>query len=568
MEKKMLINAVHPEECRIAIIEGANLLELEIESNIGRKQKGNIYKARIGRLEPSLQAAFLDIGAERNGFLQINDIHPAYFKKVNGNDYSRRRPLIQDVLEVGQELVVQVVKDERELKGATLTTYLTLPGRYVVLLPGSERAGISRKISDVEQRRRLKALARELEIPAGLGVIIRTAGLDRSHTELTRDLELQLKVWERIVTEAQEESELPRLLYEDSDLPTRVIRDYFTPDIREILIDHEDTYIRVKEFIERVMPRYRSRVKLYDSAQPIFTAFGIDDQVSATLRPEVRLPSGGSIVIESLEALTAIDVNSSKATAGEDIEDTAFKTNLEAVEEIAKQLRLRDLGGLIVVDFIDMLSREHRSQVERKMREAVRLDKARVEIGHISRFGLLEMSRQRLRAPLTSHSHLKCAMCGGSGKIKNPEFVALEVLRKIQSAAAVGQVSTIKARLSPQAALFLLNNKKRQLAKLEIEYGMRILILPDGSLKPDNYQFEIETRREEREALKKEIEEDDTRRYDSEVAEIDEKEIAEGEIIQEEAEEEKADKEDSVKEKDGDQIKNTEEQEEAERSVV
>jgi len=493
MERKMLINAIHSEECRIAIVENHELLELEVESTVGKKLKGNVYKAKISRIEPSLQAAFIDIGTERNGFLQINDLHPAYFLdgKSNGNN---RRPRIQDVLYPGQELVVQVVKEERELKGATLTTYLSLPGRYVVLMPGSDRGGVSRKISDGEQRKRLKALANELEIPSGMGMIVRTAGLDRSQSELSRDLSLQLKLWENILEKGQT-ARCPAVLYKESDLATRVIRDYFTPEIREILIDDEDTYEKVREFVGQVMPRYRSRVRLYQEEQPLFSGHEIDDQVADTLKKEVKLPSGGAIVIDSLEALVAIDVNSGKATKGGDIEETAYRTNLEAVDEICRQLRLRDLGGLVVIDFIDMLQRRNKAQVERQMREAVKLDKARVELGRLSKFGLMEMSRQRLRASLTSQSHLKCQHCDGSGRVKNPELVALEVLRKIQAAVIVGHVSMVKARLAPAAALFLLNNKKSELASLEKEHQMKIYILADGRLRADEYQFEMESRK-------------------------------------------------------------------------
>ncbi|MFM1846941.1 MAG: hypothetical protein RL417_415 [Pseudomonadota bacterium] len=488
----MLINAVHPEECRIAITEDNNLTELEIESHVGKKLKGNIYKARISRIEPSLQAAFVDIGTSRNGFLQINDIHPAYFRSGRGDRHGRVQ--IQDVLEAGQEIVVQVVKEERELKGATLTTYLSLPGRYLVVMPGSDRGGISRKISDSEQRNRLRRLAQELEMPLGIGMIVRTAGLDRSLSELSRDLSLQLKLWERILTEAQT-AQSPATLYKESDLATRVIRDYFTPEIREILIDDPETYRRVKEFVGEVMPRYRSRVKLYESEQPLFSYVNIDDQVGDTLKKEVKLRSGGAIVIDTLEALVAIDVNSGKATAGHNIEDTAYRTNMEAAEQIARQLRLRDLGGLIVIDFIDMIDKRHKANVERKLRDALKLDKARIELGRISKFGLMEMSRQRLRASLASQSHLGCTHCHATGKVKNPELVALEVLRKIQSAVVVGHVSLVKARLSPGPALFLLNNKKGELARLESKYQVNIFILADGRLTQDEYEFELESKK-------------------------------------------------------------------------
>ena len=492
MDRKMLINAIHSEECRIAITEGKELLELEIESTVGKKLKGNIYKAKISRIEPSLQAAFMDIGTKRNGFLQINDIHPSYFSR-KGKQQRNGRVRIQDVLSAGQELIVQVVKEERELKGATLTTYLSLPGRYLVVMPGSDRGGISRRIVDSEQRSRLKRLSKELEVPNGIGMIVRTAGLDRSLSELSRDFSLQVKLWEGILKEAQTATS-PSLLYADSDLATRVIRDYFTPEIREILIDEKATYDRVKEFVGQVMPRYRSRIKLYDREEPLFSGHHIDEQVANTLKPEVKLKSGGAIVIDSLEALVAIDVNSGKATAGGNIEETAYQTNLEAAEEIARQLRLRDLGGLVVIDFIDMLDRRHRTAVENKVEEAVKIDKARVEVGRLSKFGLLEMSRQRLRASLSSQSHLKCPNCLGTGKVKNHELVALEALRKIQAAVIVGNVAIVKTRLAPSPALFLLNSKKAELARLESEHNCQILILADGRLRPDEYEFQMENK--------------------------------------------------------------------------
>jgi len=497
MDKKMYINALHSEECRIAIAEDGILQELEIESNIGKKLKGNIYKSKIIRIEPSLQAAFLDLGTERNGFLQINDVHPAFFKANYRRDRSatrgqRSRLRIQDILEPGQELVVQVVKEERESKGATLTTYPSLPGRYLVLMPGSDGGGVSRKISDIEQRKRLKLLSQELEIPVGIGMIIRTAGLDRSQSELSRDLTLLLKVWEQIVLKAQDTAS-PRLLYQESDLATRVIRDYFTPEIREVLVDEAKTFARVKEFIDQVMPRYRSRLKLYSEERPIFSSAGIEQQIEGTMKREVKLPSGGALVIDMLEALVAIDVNSGKATSGGHIEETAYRTNLEAADEIARQLKLRDLGGLIVVDFIDMLDAKHRDALEKKLREAVKSDKARVELGKLSKFGLFELSRQRLRASLSSQSHHKCHHCEGLGLIRNPESVALEALRKIQDAIIFGQYSQIRLRLNPSSALFLLNYKRHEIHTLEIHSKARIFIFADGRVAPDRYEFEFST---------------------------------------------------------------------------
>lgn len=494
MDHRMLINAAHPEELRIGIVSEKNLVELEVESNLGRKLKGNIFKAKIVRIEPSLQAAFVDIGSQRNGFLQINDVHPSYFDAASRRDRSgsSNRPRIQDMLEAGQEIVVQVVKEERELKGATLTTFLSLPGRYVVLMPGSDRGGISRKISDSEQRKRLKTLSRELEIPSGVGMIVRTAGLDRSLSELSRDLSLQLKVWEGVVAGAQRES-APACLYQDNDVATRVIRDYFTPEIREIVIDEPTTYERVKAFVEQVMPRYRSRVKFYSSDVPLFANFNLEEQISDTLRRELKLKSGGAIVFDTSEALVAIDVNSGKATSGQNIEETAFLTNLEAAEEIARQLRLRDIGGLIVVDFIDMIDRRHRAQLERKFKEAVKLDKARIEVGRLSRFGLLELSRQRLRASLSSQSYLNCPHCQGVGNVRNPELVGLELLRKIQAAVAVGHVSLAKARMSHPAAMFILNNKREALTALQQKFKAQVIILSDGRMGLDEYELEIET---------------------------------------------------------------------------
>jgi len=489
MDRQMLINAVHPEEVRIAITQEQELVELEVESNFGKKLKGNIYKAKISRIEPSLQAAFVDIGTNRNGFLQINDIHPAYFKNHKKTD---DKVAIQDVLEPGQELIVQVVKEERELKGATLTTFLSLPGRYIVVMPGSDRGGISRKISDSEQRQKLKKLASELELPTGIGLIIRTAGLDRSQSELSRDLSLQLKLWEQILSAAQT-AESPSILYGESDVATRVIRDYFTPEIREIIIDDKDTFERVRTFVGQVMPRYRSRIRFYGEPQPLFSHFNIEDQVEDTLKRTVKLKSGGEIVIDSWEALVAIDVNSGKSTTGENIEETAYRTNLEAANEVARQLRLRDLGGLIVIDFIDMTDRRHKVALEHQLQLAVKEDKARIELGKLSKFGLMEMSRQRLRASISSQSSLHCPNCQGTGRIIGSEFVALEALRRIQSAVIAGHVKIVKARLAPAPALFLLNNKKVDLAQLETTYGAQIYVLADARLRPDEYHFEMES---------------------------------------------------------------------------
>jgi ribonuclease E len=488
MDKRMLINSIHPEECRIAIVEKEVLLELEVESLVHKKLKGNVYKGRVSRIEPSLQAAFIDIGTERNGFLQSNDIHPSCYR----DSFNGKRPLIQEVLSHGQDIIVQVVKEERDQKGATLTTYLSLPGRYIVLMPGSERGGVSRKISDVDQRARLKNVTQDLELPAGMGVIVRTAGLDRSQSELSRDLSLQLRLWEQIIGAAQNSS-APQILFKENDLATRVIRDYFTPDIREIIIDETNTFQKVKEFIGLVMPRYRSRVKLHEKETPLFSEYSIEQQIAQTLSHEVTLPSGGAIVIDTLEALVAIDVNSGKSTSGGSIEDTAFRTNLEAADEIARQIRLRDLGGLLVVDFIDMSDSRNRAAVEKCLRTAVKDDKARIEIGSLSKFGLLEMSRQRLRASISSQSHVKCSHCEGTGSLRASESVALDALRKMQTAIVGGGAQVVKARLAPAPALFLLNSKRAEISHLETAHKARILIVPDARLKMSEHEFEIGT---------------------------------------------------------------------------
>lgn len=489
--QKMLINALHPEDVRIAIVQDKELIELEVDSvNASNKLKGNIYKTKITRVEPSLQAAFIDIGTKRNAFLQINDIHPSYFLDKKYSKKRFEKIPIQKVLKPGQEIIVQVVKEERGLKGATLTTYISLPGRYVVLMPGADNGGISKKISNPSQRSRLNKIHSELNVPAGIGMIIRTSGLDRSITDLSRDLEMQLKLWEDIVKKSQ--SNVKGLLYKESDTTIRVIRDYFSPEIREIVIDDEKTYNNVKEFVGNAMPRYRSRIKRYDQEQPLFSHYDIDSQVTDTFKPEVELKSGGSIVIDILEALVAIDVNSGKGTAGGGIEATAYKTNLEAIDEIARQLRLRDLGGLIVIDFIDMLDGKHRADVEKKMNLAVKKDRARIEIGNLSKFGLMEMSRQRLKASILSKSTHKCTNCQGTGLIRSADIVALEALRKIQSAIVVGKVTLVKVRLAPSPALFLLNNKKAELASLEAEYGAKIFILADGRLRPDEVEYEMD----------------------------------------------------------------------------
>lgn len=507
MTRRMFINAIHPEECRVAVADDDHLVELEVERADSGQLRGNIYKAAITRIEPSLQAAFLDIGAERNGFLQINDVNPSYFNNwpPEGSSGSRSRPAIQDVLYPGQELVIQVVKDGRDAKGATITTNLSIPGRYLVLMIGNQRGGVSRKIFDENQRNRLRQAISRLVVPSGMGVIVRTAGINKSTTELQKDLDGLLEVWHELLTRSIEPG-VPKLLYQESNLAIRSIRDYLTPDVEEILIDHRDTYEQARSFVERVISQFATRLIFYDKPQPLFSAYHLEDQMEATSHPEVILPSGGSIVINVTEAIVAIDVNSGRSTGQSDVEETAFNTNLEAARMIAKQLRLRDLGGLIVIDFIDMWDKRHKQVVERALKEAVRDDKAKVEIGRISKFGLMEMSRQRLKTSLVSQSQMLCANCNGTGRVKTIESASLEALRKIQSAAYAGGIGELRVRMSPAAAVFLLNNKRHQLASCEVHTHARILIIPDGRIKAEEYQIEVvtaghEVKRERAQAL-------------------------------------------------------------------
>lgn len=493
MTKRMLINAIDPEECRVVLADDDRLIELEVERADSSQLRGNIYKAAITRIEPSLQAAFLDIGSNRNGFLQINDIHPSYFRSsaTDTAPPQRHRPAIQEVLSAGQNLVVQVVKDEREAKGATLTTNLSLPGRYLVLMVGNQRGGVSRKIADEGERRKLRQAVDKLIIPAGMGVIVRTAGINRNIVELQRDLDGLLELWYDIVERSFSE-EIPRALYKESDLALRTLRDYFSEDIDEVLIDDKETYERACQFMTTMMPGFASRVIFYQEMRPLFSKFLLDKQVDATSHPEVTLRSGGSLVINVTEAVVTIDVNSGRSTGQSDVEETAYATNIEAAQEIARQLRLRDLGGLIVVDFIDMYDKRHRQQVERAFRDSIRTDKAKIELGRISKFGLLELSRQRLRASLVSQNHVACPHCHGRGRVKSAESAALEALRKIQSVAFAGGVQRVRVRMAPGAALFLLNNKRHALSRLEDETKITVLVYADGRMKPDEYELELD----------------------------------------------------------------------------
>lgn len=489
----MLINAIYPEECRVAVTSRGQLLELEVERRDQVQLKGNIYRAPISRIEPSLQAAFLDIGSNRNGFLQINDINAAcYFEAPRKQEGSRRnRPSIKEILRQGQELVVQVVKDEREAKGATLTTNISIPGRYLVLMIGNQRGGVSRKIQDEAHRRRLKDSLDSLTMPAGMGVIVRTAGINKSTEELQRDLDSLLNLWFEILEKNLTPGSSPAALYEESSLAIRTIRDYLSPDIDEILIDDKKTFEEVDAFIKRTAGTIDTKITYYDKQTPLFSFFHLDSQVETTNHAEVSLPSGGSIVINTTEAIVAVDVNSGRATGQSDVEKTAYETNKEAAVEIARQLRLRDLGGLVVIDFIDMGDKRHKQTVERTLKDAVKQDKAKVEIGRLSKFGLLEMSRQRLKSALVSHSHECCSHCQGRGKVRSPESISLEALRKVQTAIYAGGISEVRLSISPVPGLMLLNGKRSDLSKYENDTKAFIRIYPDGRLRPEEYHIEI-----------------------------------------------------------------------------
>lgn len=519
MIRRMLINARHGEECRVAVADDDRLLELEIERADLTQLRGNIYKAAVIRIEPSLQAAFLDIGSNRNGFLQINDVHPAYFQgwppeNTDGEPVQRPgRASIQDVLRPNQELVVQVVKDERDQKGATLTTNISIPGRYLVLMVGNQRGGVSRKINDESQRRQLKQILGGLRIPAGMGVIVRTAGMNKSLPELQVDLDSLLDQYYEAVTKSLEPG-YPKLLYKEADLTQRYLRDYLTPDVEEILIDDPEAHAKAIQFVERSMPGFSSRVQLYDRKLPLFSAFHLDSQIEAINHSEVILPSGGSMVLSVTEAVVAVDVNSGRSTSQADVEGTAYKTNIEAAEAIATQLRLRDLGGLIVIDFIDMADKRHKATVEKVLKDSVRSDKAKVELGKISKFGLLEMSRQRLKTSVVTQSQMTCPTCSGSGRIKTPESAAIDALRKIETAIFSGGVTELRVRMAPAPALLLLNDRRKMLSKLESEAGSRIIIFADGRMRPEDYELEVVGTRKQDDARPSELTE--RRRQESE----------------------------------------------------
>ncbi|MBA1272754.1 ribonuclease E [Pseudomonas azotifigens] len=477
----MLINATQPEELRVALVDGQRLFDLDIESGAREQKKANIYKGKITRVEPSLEAAFVDFGAERHGFLPLKEISREYFKKS-----PEGRVNIKDVLSEGQEVIVQVEKEERGNKGAALTTFISLAGRYLVLMPNNPRAGgISRRIEG-EERNELREALNGLDIPADMGLIVRTAGLGRSSEELQWDLDYLLQLWGAVKDASQDRA--PFLIYQESNVIIRAIRDYLRQDIGEVLVDSVEAQEEALTFIRQVMPQYASKIKLYEDSVPLFNRFQIESQIETAFQREVKLPSGGSIVIDPTEALVSIDINSARATKGGDIEETALQTNLEAAEEIARQLRLRDIGGLIVIDFIDMTPAKNQRAVEEKVREALEADRARVQVGRISRFGLLEMSRQRLRPSLGETSGIVCPRCNGQGIIRDVESLSLAILRLIEEEALKDRTAEVRARVPFQVAAFLLNEKRNAITKIELRTRARIFILPDDHLETPHFE--------------------------------------------------------------------------------
>ena len=492
MSKIMLINVTHAEESRVGIVENGQLESFEIESFSREHLKGNIYKGTVRRIHPAIEAAFVDIGAERDAFLPLDEICfrnlPAGRDGASGEKGRRR---IKDVLKSGDEVLVQIIKEQFTNKPPTLSTFYSLPGRYLVLLPGSEDAGISRKIEG-EERVRVREMIERLRPPPGCGIIVRTAaGFDEEQGELERDLVYLQRLWENIRKHA-ETKRAPALIYREHDLVLRNIRDYFTPDINEIFIDNEEVFERAKDFLHNVMPGKEHLLHLYQGEQPIFSRFGLEAQIESIYKRRVQLRSGGSIVIDGTEALTAIDVNSGGSMRGASQEETAHKTNLEAAAEIGRQLRLRDLGGIVVIDFIDMRQQSHINDVERTLRDAMKPDKARHDIGHISRLGLLEVSRQRLRPAATASSYAACPMCEGHGSIRTTESAALVTLRKIHNRIAEGDVAQMRVGLPREVAMYLLNQKRDDLAVLESRYAATITVVVNDKLMP--HQSEIETR--------------------------------------------------------------------------
>jgi ribonuclease E len=484
--RKMFVNAADPEVFRVAIVEEGHIEELALESASREPTKANIYKGIVVNIEPSLQASFVNYGGERHGFLPLSEVHPDYYQEKPQN---RANTKIQRVLRKGQELIVQVYKEESATKGAYLSTYISLPGRRLVLLPQQTHLGVSRKIEKEEERQRLKDLAQKLGLPPEMGLIVRTAGETAKTMELAKDMKYLLKLWETLNQVAATQT-APCLLHRDLDLITRTVRDYFSPDITTILVDSPEVYQTLRTFILEMSPRHVHTLKLYTDTLPIFTRFQLEDQIDRIYSERVPLKSGGTIVINPTEALVSIDVNSGRCTSQKEIEDTALKTNLEAADEVARQLRLRDLGGLVVIDFIDMKERRHQKEVEQALKHSLKKDKARVTVGSLSKFGLLELSRQRLRPTAEVSAYTPCPACQGRGRIKRVDTLSLSLLRQISTQVAQGQIQEVRAAVPLEVSTFLLNKKRKEILNLEEHYQLKIVVLPKEGLGPEEIQVE------------------------------------------------------------------------------
>ncbi len=483
--KRILINATQPEEIRVAMVDGQRLYDLDIEHSLRAQKKANIYKGVITRVEPSLEAVFVNYGAQRHGFLSFREVAPEFY---NPNAKYTGRPNVKDVMREGMEILVQVDKEKRGNKGAALTTYLSLAGRYLVLMPNNPKAGgVSRRIEG-DDRQQIKQTLSELDIPDSMGVIVRTAGIERDAEELSWDLDYLKTLWNAI-QQAYSQHKGPTLLYQESNVIIRALRDYFRRDIGEIVIDNDKVFNQARDFMQAVMPHNIRKLKLYTDGTPLFSRFQVENQIETAYQRTVALPSGGAIVIDHTEALISIDINSARATKGHDIEETALNTNLEAADEIARQLRLRDLGGLVVIDFIDMLPSKHQREVEKRLRDAMKLDRARVQVGRISRFGLLEMSRQRLRPSLGESSQIVCPRCTGQGHIRSTDSMALSILRLVEEEAMKEMTGKVIARLPVSVATFLLNEKRQAITDIQQRRNVDLTIIPNPYMETPHYDI-------------------------------------------------------------------------------
>ncbi|MBE9542381.1 MAG: Rne/Rng family ribonuclease [Proteobacteria bacterium] len=480
---KMLINAVDPEEYRIAIIKDGELDEFYIATSTREETKGNIYKGTVARIEPSLQAAFINYGADKNGFLTIGEIHPEYYESQGFVSNAKSVPQIEKVLKKGNEVLVQVTKEREGKKGAYLTTYISLAGRYLVLTPGRPNNGISQKIEDEEERQRLKSVMSQLKLPEEIGYIVRTAASGQKKRTIDRDLKNLLRMWQDIKKRA-ETKPTQSILFKEEDLGLRTLRDYFSAEVDEVLVDDKETWLEIRDFMKVISPRHQKRVRLYKEKAPIFSEYGIEKQIEQIYSNRAPLKSGGSIVIDSTEALISIDVNSGRSTRSRGVETTAYKTNLEAAREIARHLRLRDIGGLVVIDFIDMKDPKHIRDLIKQVKEETKRDRAKMSFSNISKFGLMELSRQRLRPSIESKSYQICEFCQGRGIVRSVEATAVSFLRQIWLGASKGNIETVTGMLPSNVSNYLLNKKRAELAELEKRYGVSIEIQANPGLSP------------------------------------------------------------------------------------